>query len=113
MEPLVKFHPDNINYRADLMTAYFHSQRAEQLQNLIAETDVHFQEGGRWTEGNVAQFGNGCIAVNEWKLAKHCFGEDDAEYPPAHRMARALRRRRLAGPATAGEVAKAGRFGRK
>ena len=75
LEPLVKFHPDNMSYRTDLMTAYFHSQRAEQLHILITETDAHFHEGGRWTEGNVAQFGHGCVAVNDMKRAKQYFAE--------------------------------------
>ena len=75
MEPLVRFRPDNMNYRTDLMTAYFQSQRAEQLQNLIKEMNAHFHDGGRWTEGNAAQFGNGCVAVNDWPHAKQFFTE--------------------------------------
>ncbi len=60
LEPLVKAHPDSMHYRCLLMTAYFRSGRPEQLRDLVAQTDAHFHEGGRWTEENVAEFGRTC-----------------------------------------------------
>ena len=60
LEPLVKAQPDSMHYRCLLMTAYFRSGRPEQLRDLVAQTDAHFHEGGRWTEGNVAEFGRTC-----------------------------------------------------
>jgi len=69
MEPLVKFHPDSMQYRIDLMAACFQSQRPEQVQKLIEQTDAHFHDGGRWTEGNVATFAAGCMGVSDWNRA--------------------------------------------
>ncbi|MEJ7590067.1 MAG: VIT domain-containing protein [Planctomycetaceae bacterium] len=75
LEPLVKHHPDSMQYRIDLMAAYFHTKRLEQLQTLIAQTIAHFHEGGRWTEGNVGMLANGFIGVNDWKRAQQYFTE--------------------------------------
>lgn len=84
LEPLVKLRPDNMLYRTDLMTAYFNSQRPEQLETLIGQTNLYFHEGGRWSEVNVAQFGAGCIAAQEWKRAKDYFTEAIALHQRTH-----------------------------
>ncbi len=70
IEPLVKSHPDSMVYRTRLMAAYFHTQRAEQLQTLIVQTDGHFHQAGRWTEENASQFVNGCYDSQQWDRAK-------------------------------------------
>ncbi len=61
LEPLVKDHPDTMQYRTRLMLAYYHTQRHDQLLELAKQTAEHFHKGGRWTEGNVAEFGSGSL----------------------------------------------------
>ena len=75
LEPLMRHHSDTINYRTDLMAAYFHTQRPEQLQKLIEQTDMHFHDGGRWTEGNVAQFATGYMGISDWNRAQQYLTE--------------------------------------
>ncbi|MDB5385309.1 MAG: Vault protein inter-alpha-trypsin, partial [Planctomycetaceae bacterium] len=60
LEPLVKEYPDNLRYRTQLMSAYFRTQRAEQLLELTDKTEKHFHEGGRWTEGNISALAMAC-----------------------------------------------------
>ena len=64
LEPLVKDHPDAMQYRTRLMVAYFHLQRHDQLMDLVKQTAEHFHKGGRWTEGNVSEFGGGALDCN-------------------------------------------------
>ena len=75
LEILVKYHPDSMQYRCDLLAAYFHTQRFEQLRTLLAQTVEHFHAGGRWTEGNVALLAAGCVGVTDWKRAQKYFTE--------------------------------------
>ena len=70
LDQLVIAHPDNMLYRSELMAAYFHSQRPEQLSRLIEQTESHFHQAGRWTEANIAQFAQGCESAQEWEKAK-------------------------------------------
>src|SRR4051812_42324350 len=51
-----------MHYRTKLMLAYHHSGRPQQLADLVKNTDAHFHEGGRWTDGNIAEFGKTCEA---------------------------------------------------
>lgn len=69
LEGLVTLRPDNMNFRTRLMTAYFRSQRPQQLVDLIEKTDEYFHAGGRWTEGNIAEFGRGCQGCNQSERA--------------------------------------------
>ncbi|MEK6258550.1 MAG: VIT domain-containing protein [Planctomycetota bacterium] len=64
LEGLVKAQPDSMTYRTQLMAAYHHSQRPEQLATLVKQIDTHFHADGRWTEGNIAQFGKVCLGCN-------------------------------------------------
>ena len=75
LDQLVIAHPDNITYRTELMAAYFHSQRPEQLRRLIEQTDSHFHQDGRWTEANIAQFARGCQSTQEWEKVNSYFTE--------------------------------------
>lgn len=75
LEELVNDHLDNINYRTELMIAYANSQRPEQVQELINSTETHFHQGGRWTEGNVAQFARGSQGAMVWDKAQALFTE--------------------------------------
>ena len=61
LEPLVKDHPDAMQYRTRLMTAYYRTQRHDQLDELVRETEKHFHQGGLWNEGNIAEFGRGAL----------------------------------------------------
>ena len=70
LDQLVIARPDNMLYRAELMAAYFHSQRPEQLSRLINQTDSHFHQAGRWTEANIVQFARGCQSAQEWEKVK-------------------------------------------
>jgi tetratricopeptide (TPR) repeat protein len=60
LESMVKAHEDVIEYRTLLMSAYFRSERPQQLVELIEQTHEFFHTGGRWNEGNVAAFGRAC-----------------------------------------------------
>ncbi|HLQ47327.1 MAG TPA: hypothetical protein VK137_21460, partial [Planctomycetaceae bacterium] len=75
LEPLTTARPDNMNYRTLLMVAYHHSKRPEQLAELVQQTDAHFHAGGRWTEGNVAEFARGCSSSNLREKAVGYFTE--------------------------------------
>ncbi len=75
LEPLIRDRRDNIHYRTLLMVAYYHSQRPEQLAELVQQTDGQFHAGGRWTEGNVTQFARGCLSCNLNERAAGYFTE--------------------------------------
>ncbi len=75
LEPLVVTRPDNMQYRTRLMTAYFHTKRPEQLRDLVQQTARHFHEGGRWTEGNIAEFARGCLGCDLAERAAGYFHE--------------------------------------
>jgi tetratricopeptide (TPR) repeat protein len=61
LEPLVKDHPDAIQYRTRLMVAYYRTERRDRLDELVRETDRHFHERGLWTESNIAEIGRGAL----------------------------------------------------
>ncbi|HUT12367.1 MAG TPA: VIT domain-containing protein [Thermoguttaceae bacterium] len=61
LRPLVALRPDSMDYRVLLMEAYFHSDKPEELVALWQQTDEHFHQGGRWTEGNMAALAWGCL----------------------------------------------------
>ncbi len=69
LEGLVTLRPGNMEFRTRLMKAYFRSQRPQQLAELIEQTDAYFHTGGRWTEGNIAEFGRGCQGCNQFERA--------------------------------------------
>ncbi len=75
LEPLVDRHPDVMEYRTRLMTAYKHSSRDEQLQKLLADTDAHFRQAGRWTEANIALLAKSCLDNELFKAAVKYYGE--------------------------------------
>ena len=69
LEGLMKAQPDSMTYRTQLMAAYYHSMRPEQLATLVKQIDTHFHAEGRWTEGNIAEFGKSCLGCNLNELA--------------------------------------------
>ena len=69
LERLLKDWPDSMHYRTLLMTAYFHSQRPEQLATLVKQTDEFFHKEGRWVEGHIKDFGKACLGCQFNELA--------------------------------------------
>ena len=63
LERLLNAWPDSMHYRTLLMTAYFCSQRPEQLATLVKQTDEFFHKEGRWVEANIAEFGKACLGT--------------------------------------------------
>ncbi len=61
LEPLIDSTPDHLRYRTDLMIAYYETQRGEQLNQLLKQTDEHFRKGRRWNENVAASLGHACI----------------------------------------------------
>jgi Flp pilus assembly protein TadD len=84
LEPLIAARADNMRYRTLLMVAYFKSQRPQQLAELVAQTDAHFHQAGRWTEGNVAQFARGCSSSELFDRAAGYFDEAIALHQRSH-----------------------------
>lgn len=69
MEGLIALRPNQIEFRVLLMQAYFHSQRPQQLAELIQQTHDYFHQEGRWTEHNAAVFGGGCSSCDDYERA--------------------------------------------
>ncbi len=84
LEPLVKDHPDNINYRAQLMVAYFQSHRPEQLATLVKATDAYFHQSGRWTAANISVFAEAALNCNLLKTAVGYYNEAISLYQRAN-----------------------------
>ena len=61
LQPMVKRWQHNIQYRVWLMHAYFRTERREELLTLLKQTDEHFHQGGRWTEGAMAALAASCL----------------------------------------------------
>jgi len=60
IEPLVAEHPDVMQYRVYLLLAYHHTQRPQQLVDLVKAIDAHFHQQGRWNHSHAWEFGNAC-----------------------------------------------------
>jgi hypothetical protein len=63
LEGLIERNPLNMHYRCELITAYHHTARGTQRNELLAETDKLFRDGGRWIEGNLSQLAR-CVHDN-------------------------------------------------
>lgn len=75
LEALIAAHTDSIQFRTQLMTAYFRSKRPRQLTDLIQQTHEHFHENGRWTEANAAALGRGCVECQHSESAVQYLSE--------------------------------------
>jgi tetratricopeptide (TPR) repeat protein len=53
--PLVERRPENIDYRTQLMHAYFRTGQKEKLLALLKQTDAFFHEKGRWGPNAMAR----------------------------------------------------------
>jgi Flp pilus assembly protein TadD len=50
LQPLVERQPENLEYRVQLMHAYFRTDRKVELRALLKQTDTFFHEKDRWGE---------------------------------------------------------------
>lgn len=55
LEGLIERSEHNMHYRCELITAYHHTSRPNQRDELIAETDKLFRDEGRWSENNLSE----------------------------------------------------------
>jgi tetratricopeptide (TPR) repeat protein len=53
--PLVERRPENLDYRVQLMHAYFRTDRKGDLLALLKQTDAFFHDKDRWSEGVMAR----------------------------------------------------------
>jgi tetratricopeptide (TPR) repeat protein len=74
-EPLVKWKPDNMDWRVRLMRAYHESHRPEQLNELVSQTEKYFHADGRWTADNIAQLADACLDCDLDKRSAGYFNE--------------------------------------
>lgn len=75
LEPMVALYPDTMDYRCRLITAYHHTQRFEQRDELLAAVNEHFRQGGRWIEHNVAQLANCTRLIRLYTQSVDLYGE--------------------------------------
>ena len=55
--PLVERRPENINFRVQLMHAYFRTNQRDKLLALLKQTDDYLHEKKLWHESNIAALG--------------------------------------------------------
>ena len=61
LQALIRTYPDIINYYTRLMRAYHFTKQPQMLAELLQQAETHFHQGGRWTEGNMAELAHGCL----------------------------------------------------
>ncbi len=72
LEGLIERNPLTMHYRHELITAYHRTARGTQRDELLAETDKLFRDGGRWTEDNLSQLA--------WCMHKNALHEETIKY---------------------------------
>jgi tetratricopeptide (TPR) repeat protein len=60
-QSLVESHPDNFDYRAKLIAAYFHTNRKADLFDFLQKTEDYFHKHDRWNEGSLAALAASCL----------------------------------------------------
>ncbi len=60
-QALMEKRPERIDYRTQLMRAYFYASRPQQLRELLADTDEYFRQPGKWTEYHIAALAVACV----------------------------------------------------
>ncbi len=75
LEPMVERHPDTMDYRCRLITAYHHTRRLKQRDDLLVATNEHFRQRGHWIEHNVAQLANCTRLIGLYEQAIDLYGE--------------------------------------
>ena len=73
--PLIERFTSEMSLRVLLMRAYYHTKRFDELDRLIAKTDEHFHQQGRWQESNVIQFARICNETQRYERAVTYFEE--------------------------------------
>jgi len=61
LDPLVKWRPDNVTYRCQLMRAWFKTGQKTKLTDLRGETDAYFHEKNLWNEANISALAYACL----------------------------------------------------
>jgi predicted Zn-dependent protease len=61
LQPLVKRRPENMDYRVQLLHAYFRTGQPAELRALLKDTDAFFHQKDRWTEGALAALAHSCL----------------------------------------------------
>ena len=61
LQPMIEVHPENLQYRVWMMSAYFHTQRFNDLLTQLSQTDVFFHQKERWTEQVMATLAQSCL----------------------------------------------------
>jgi predicted Zn-dependent protease len=78
-----------MEHRTLLLIAYFHTQRKDQLRELLSQTLEHFHKEGRWSEGNIANLAAACLHCQLYTEAAEYFtqaiSQHQRENPTASR----------------------------
>jgi hypothetical protein len=61
LQPLIERNPDRIQYRVQLMHAYFKTDRPAELLALLKQTDAYFHDKGRWGEHPLERLANSTL----------------------------------------------------
>jgi predicted Zn-dependent protease len=72
---LVRMRPDAMDYRARLMRAYFKTNKAGKLMNLLSETDKRFREKGLWQESTISVLASICLETQLYKESVAYYNE--------------------------------------
>jgi predicted Zn-dependent protease len=73
LEPLVERRPNKIQYRLQLMHAYYRTGQQAKLLAQLKQTDEYFHQDGRWQEDAISSLAYGC-------LENHLFEQSVAYY---------------------------------
>ncbi|MDZ7617362.1 MAG: hypothetical protein U1E05_10170, partial [Patescibacteria group bacterium] len=73
--PLVQTRPDNVNYRVQLMRAYFHAEQSTKLHATLQAAHEHFHAEGRWIENAMALLAYGCLETRLYQQAVDYYRE--------------------------------------
>ncbi len=67
LEGLIKRNENQVTYRVQLMTACFHTGRAERQREVLVSADQFFHQPGKWSEPVVYALAKGCLDVKYYK----------------------------------------------
>jgi len=73
LQSLVIRRPNDLRHRTELLTAYHQTDREAAFQTLLAETDQHFRQADRWTEGMIAGLATACLKNKAFAAAAGYF----------------------------------------
>lgn len=75
LQDIVEQHPNEISFRTRLLTAYHRSGRKDQLKELLAATDKHFRQRGRWNLSAISALASNCYSNELYREAVDYYGE--------------------------------------